>query len=132
MTTDTESGHRPDIEHVSRETVLAPAGEVTAYHVLTGQQRAAFRLAAGVFALILATIVFDFVMFWIMLPTAPKPPSQLTSANVEMYRLLSDHYTVMSNAALDRAIKIFETCVAAAFLPVFTGMVGFIFGRERP
>ena len=130
--TDTESGHRPEIEHVSRETVLEPAGEVTAYRVLTGQQRAAFRLAAGVFVLIFATIVFDFAMYWITLPTPPKPPSQLTSANVELYRSLSEQYTAMSNAALERAIKIFETCVAAAFLPVFTGMVGFIFGRERP
>lgn len=112
--------------------MLAPAGEVTAYRVLTGQQRAAFRLAAGVFALILATMAFDFAMLWIMLPTAPKPPNQLTPASLETYRLLSDHYTAMSNAAFDRAIKIFETCVAAAFLPVFTGIVGFIFGRERP
>jgi hypothetical protein len=66
------------------------------------------------------------------LPPEPQPPAHLTAADVETYRALSEHYTTLANAAEKRAIKIFETCIAAALLPVFTGIIGFIFGRERP
>jgi len=121
------------IEHVSQDVVLAAAGDASGREKLTGQQWAALALAAGVFILILGTISLDFALMWSHLPTAPAPPSsqQLTPQAIETYRALSEHYTTMTNAAHDRLIKIYEEVIAASLLPVFTGIIGFIFGRER-
>lgn len=125
------AGKAPHHEVVSGDVVLAAAGDASGKVKLTGQQWAALYLAGAVFLLILGTLVFDLVMLWRHLPPEPQPPLQLTQANVDLYRALSEHYTVMANAAQERATRLFETFIAACLLPLFAGIVGFIFGRER-
>lgn len=117
----------PPTEKVTANEVLESVGDGTVQK-LTGQQWAALVLAAAVFFLVVGATVFNFFILESGLPALPVPP---VAKDVEQYKQLVDHYTELTNAAHERSRNLFETFVAAAFLPLFAGIVGFIFGRER-
>jgi hypothetical protein len=98
---------------------------------LTGEQWVAFALAGAVFLLVVTTIVFDFVILKADLPPIPPLPKTTAAADLSAYKQSVEQYTALTNAAHERARNMFETFAAASLLPIFTGIVGFIFGRER-
>lgn len=111
---------------------MAVAGAARGKIKLTGEQWVAVWLAGGVFSLMLITIVAVFGVYWASLPSHLNVPQQLDAKNAESFRLAVEQYTAIANAAQERAMKTFETCIAAALLPLFAGIVGYIFGREHP
>ena len=122
----------PPAGHVERVTVEADAAGEMHETMLTGRQWAALALTAGVFLLIAGITTWDFTMLRSQIPPPPAAPSQLTKESVELYQALTAHYTSVVGAAQERAIQLFDRLIAVSLLPVFTGMIGFIVGRERP
>lgn len=130
------------VEPTSAPSSAVPPPRVTAGDVLasvgsgnvrklTGEQWVAFALAGAVFLLVVSTIVFDFVILKTALPPMPPLPRTTAEADLAAYKVAVEQYTVLTNAAHERARNVFETFAAASLLPIFTGIVGFIFGRER-
>ena len=115
-----------DVERV--DNLLDTVGELTT--PLTGQQRAALWLAAGVFGLVLSITAITLILLWSQLPAA-LPPLPKTDAELATYRALVEQHNLLADAVYERARNIFQTFVASALLPVFTGIIGYIFGRER-
>jgi hypothetical protein len=66
------------------------------------------------------------------------PPELLTRANVNLadpatqanYESLLKNYTAVHGLAVDRATKLFDLVVVKALLPVFTTILGYIFGSR--
>lgn len=111
------------------DNLLDTVGELTTS--LTGQQRAALWLAAGVFGLVVAVMIVDFALLWWSLPANIAVPTTTAAPDLEAYKTLVTQHTAISNAVHERALNIFQTFVAASLLPVFTGIIGYIFGRDR-
>jgi hypothetical protein len=97
---------------------------------LTGAQRAGLRLALGVGAVIAVLIGTIFGLSFYSLPPTPHPPANATPDSIARYKELVDIYKVLSETTLDRAIRLFQAMVASTLLPVFTGILGYIFGER--
>ncbi len=50
--------------------------------------------------------------------------------NAENARKLVDNYKTLADVATDRSIKVFDSFVGKAFLPVFTTLIGYIIGAR--
>ena len=72
-------------------------------------------------AAIVLTIIFVCVD-WLRL-TPPAPSATATRDTI-------DNYKEMRSFAIDDASKLFDTIVSKAFLPVFTTVLGYIFGSR--
>ncbi len=55
----------------------------------------------------------------------PPIPSNLADA-----KSFFDSYKALNDLAVDRTIKLFDTVVAKALLPLFTAILGYIFGSR--
>lgn len=115
----------------SARDVLESVADAYVLKKLTGEQWVACALAAAVFLLVSATIFFNFRILAGALPPLPATPKTTAEADLAAYRLAVEQYATLTNAAHERARNMFETFVASSLLPIFTGIVGFIFGRER-
>lgn len=115
----------------------APPHEVTAAEVLgnvqqqvtvnelSATQQAGMYLAKGVGALIVAVTLIAVINYVWFAPSMPTLPEDATAAKavIENHRALSDAYVTQSS-------RIFELIVASALLPVFTAILGYIFGTQ--
>ncbi len=87
--------------------------------------------------IILASGVIFFVSFHcLQLPSPPTPPPN--SGDVEQYKRLvdaykqsSDIYQQMAKLQVERATQLFQLVVASSILPVFSAILGYIFGSKR-
>ncbi len=101
-------------------------------------QRVGLWLALAFFGyIILASGTIFFVSFrCFQLPAFPSPPS--TSGDLEQYKRLvdaykqsSDVYQQMAKAQVERATQLFQLVVASTILPVFSAILGYIFGSRK-
>lgn len=99
------------------------ASSPRAIRELTATQAAGMQLAWAVGAAILVVIVFVCVDWLVMIPHA-RPAVNAT-------RDVIDNYKDMRESATDDAAKLFDLIVAKALLPVFTAILGYIFGSRE-
>ena len=105
-------------EEVTPQEVLQPTSRV---RFISGPQLAAFWLAVGVGGLI-AVVIIGVGIFWAThTPTAP--PVTADPLHIEAF-------TQMTAAVADKATSIFDSVVVRALLPVFTTLLGYIFGSQ--
>ena len=66
------------------------------------------------------------------LPTSAelRGPVSNSPGTADVARQLVDNYKTLSDVATDRSIKIFDSFVGKAFLPVFTTLIGYIIGAR--
>ncbi len=98
--------------------------QVRMRRALTGRQRAALGLAVGVGLTIVIVLVYlgrDLSL------RSPAPPSLLGVPSGDLKEQL-EAYAKISEIALARTTSLFTTIVASALLPVFTSIVGYLFG----
>jgi hypothetical protein len=110
-------------EEIFKEAGIEPGKEGVK---LTGKELAAFYLAIGVGALI---ALVTLVMGWDWLrhsPSIPVIPQVLTGNESDLVTL----YRSLGEIATTRFTSIFELVVVKALLPVFTTILGFLFGTQ--
>jgi hypothetical protein len=95
-------------------------------------------LALAFFAyIILASGTIFFVSFrGLQLPSPPTSPS--SSGDVDQYKRLvdaykqsADIYQQMAKLQVERATQLFQLVVASTILPVFSAILGYIFGSKK-
>jgi hypothetical protein len=112
-----------------QETITASsAGEVKAVK-LDPVSRAGMQLATGV-GLLIGLVTVMLVVHW--MATAPWTgiPSDLASRKTDDAKALVENIKTMSDLSADRSIKLFDAVVSRALLPVFTAILGYIFGSR--
>jgi hypothetical protein len=99
---------------------------------LTGTQWAGFRLAIGVGVIILAVIIFVGIDWIANAPNLTYP--DLDSVNAEDIETLSkaiEQYKTINDLAIERVKTLFDSIVVNALLPIFTLILGYVFGTQR-
>jgi hypothetical protein len=78
-------------------------------------------------AIILITYlsVVTLILLAYFLYSSPAPPKGLTLCEAQL-----DQYKQLSEAALDRTMKLLDALVLKGFLPVLTAVLGYIFGTR--
>ena len=93
-------------------------------------------LAFFVYLLIASGTIFLVSFHWLRIPDFPVPPSN--PGDLEQYkRLLDAHkeavdiYQQMAKLQVERATQLFQLVVASTILPVFSAILGYIFGSKK-
>ncbi|SRR5713101_4549438 len=101
-------------------------------------QKVGFRLALTFFAyILLASIAIFFVSFRCFeLPPFPTPPSNPGDPEqykrlLDAYKQTSDIYQQTAKLQVERATQLFQLVVASTILPVFSAILGYIFGSKK-
>jgi hypothetical protein len=87
--------------------------------------------------IILASGTIFFVSFHcIQLPPFPSPPANSGDpaqykALVDAYKQSADVYQQMAKVQVERATQLFQLVVASTILPVFSAILGYIFGSRK-
>ena len=97
---------------------------------LTATQQAGLWLAVGVGVIMALVIILVGIDWWFRSPLAPALPTDPAVYNATAKDLIAD-YKSLNELALDRATKLFDLVVVKALLPVFTTILGYIFGSRR-
>lgn len=101
----------------------------------TYREQVVVKLATWVGAAIVALTLLLIVEWVWHAPPAP-PAADLRGgapnlvANADAARQLVDNDQTLSDVAADRSIKVFNSFVGKAFLPVFTTLIGYIIGAR--
>ena len=105
------------------------AGDVKGVERLDPVRQAGMWLATGV-GLLIATVTIMIVIHW--MATAPWTgiPANLSGMKTEDAKAAVDNIKNMSDLSADRSIKLFDAIVSRALLPVFTAILGYIFGSR--
>jgi len=94
---------------------------------LTPIQRAGMYLALGV-GLTIALVTTAVILDWFL--TRPGLPSLPAGTSSDEAAKIIQNFKELNSVNLERATKLFDLIVAKAFLPVFTGILGYIFGSR--
>ena len=126
-----------NVKRVSGNSILQHAKDAGAtiknYKPMGGLQKAGYRLAVGVgLAIIVVIIGLGFV--WANHapppPTLPEGPVGITDVEMANMTTLLEHYRTANDMALEGPMKLFDQVVAKALLPLFTLILGYIFGSR--
>lgn len=115
--------------------------EVSELRKLTATQQAGLWLAVGVGVAIVGVIVFVAVVWF---QTAPKPPvlpplpaitdpakAKDILANYQtLNQAALDNYKALNAEAISRVSSLFDLFATRALLPIFTSILGYIFGSR--
>lgn len=123
-----EAGRVPGdrvVEIESRE-VLAAGGRAGEVRPLQPIQRAGLWMATLV-ALIIVAVAAPILVGWAT--RAPAPPD-LAGLEPAAARVAVENYQALSSAWSDTARALFEETVVRTLLPVFTLILGYVFGSQ--
>ena len=126
---------------VLQQMSAASQGAVTNLERLTPTQQAGLWLAAGVGLTIIGVLVFTAVVWF---QTAPKPPVLLplpaltdpakAKDVLAGYQALNqaalDNYKALNAEAISRVTSLFDLLATKTLLPIFTAILGYIFGSR--
>lgn len=117
----------PKVETV---TVSAgQAGKVKNLEELPALPRAGLKLALVVGGLISVVTLLVLIQWWRTAPWMGVPPG-FSGLDAEQAKKLADNLKALSDASLDRSLKLFDDIVGRVLLPVFTSILGYIFGTR--
>ncbi len=121
---------------VGAEDILSQNGSSgVTLRQLTALQRAGMQLALGVGALGVVVIV-ALVVYWTSQvpppPALPAPPTEAADIPqfISITQTLLDNHKASSDQAVNSATQIFEEVVVKVLLPLFTLILGYIFGAR--
>ena len=128
------SGDTPAVPTVdlSQETpppaseILQDAGEATEG---TFTQRAGMKLAKWVGALG-AAVTLMIVGRWIWMTWCVSCPNIPASTTADQAKSLIENYKALQDQAVQSGKEMFDTVVVKALLPIFTSILGYIFGAR--
>ena len=117
------------IEVISPDQIFAETDTQTPVQPGTWTQRAGMRLAAGVGSLgALVTLII--VVRWLWLSSGVPYPTISSSLKPDDVDALLKNYKTLHDEAFQSATQMFDAIVVKALLPVFTSILGYIFGAR--
>lgn len=119
---------RPETETIRVDQVVG--AEELKLERLTPTQSAAFRLAIGVGCAILVVTAIAVIDWGWWGYVAPPPLTSSGSADGSYAKQIQD-YQALLEVKQQRAMGLFDSLVVKAFLPLFTAMVGYLFGTHN-
>ena len=85
-------------------------------------------LLAGSVGLTAALVTLALVVKWLIsAPSVPVIPPNTDEAKI---KIILDNYKTLQQIALEPITTLFDSIVVKVFLPVFTGILGYIFGTK--
>lgn len=97
---------------------------------LTPTQQAGMWLAAGVGLIILLVIIVVSVSWLQHVPSMPAQLLNPANGNAEAADAMLKNYNSLYSTAIDHSMRLFDVIVVKALLPVFTTILGYIFGSR--
>jgi TctA family transporter len=91
--------------------------------------RAGVILALAVGTLIAVVLFFVLLRWYNSVPAYPKEILEAGTAQDVSQRLLTN-YTTLSKSVSDLSLNVFDVIVQKALLPLFTLIIGYIFGNQ--
>jgi hypothetical protein len=107
----------------------ASAGEVKDVEKLDPVRQAGMRLAAGV-GLLISVVTLMIAAHWMATAPWTGVPPHFSEMKTADGKALVENLKSISDIAADRSIKLFDAIVSRALLPVFTAILGYIFGSR--
>lgn len=117
----------PDEQKVSPSEILASAGANAPVTGGTFLQRTGLILAACVGALG-SIIILLLVGRWVC--SAPTTPAIPPGADANAVKAILDNYKTLQQITLEPYTTLFDSIVVKVLLPVFTSILGYIFGSR--
>jgi hypothetical protein len=117
----------PEEQKVSPSEILASAGAEAPVTRGTFLQRTGLILAGCVGAL--GSIVI-LLLVWKWMSSAPAPPVIPVVADANAAKAILDNYKTLQQITLEPYINLFDSVVVKVLLPVFTSILGYIFGSR--
>jgi len=114
-------------ERVSAAEVLRSAGADRPVSGGTYLQRTGLYLAAGVGAtgvIVISALLAKWVLYAPQIPTIPS------SADPAAAKTILENFRATQQAALEPFTSLFDSVVVKVLLPVFTSILGYIFGSK--
>lgn len=121
-----------DGEHII-STLNVEGGAVSNFKRLPPLQAAGMWLALGVGVISLIVMIGLGVEWQRNTPAAPVFPSNLNGLDqqtITNITALLEQYKIASEIALDGPLKLFDRVVASTLAPIFTAILGYIFGTH--
>ena len=118
----------PSPEMVSADDVLRASGAERPVKEGTFLQRTGLVLATSVGALV-TFVTLGLILAWII--NAPRVPAMPNDIAPEKAKVLIEDYQALQQASLQPLLSIFDSVVVKVLLPVFTSILGYIFGSQH-
>jgi drug/metabolite transporter (DMT)-like permease len=115
-------------ETVSPSEILQSTGADKPVTGGTWLQRTGVVLAAGVGALG-AIVTLGLILKW--MSVSPQLPVIAAGADVNVVKATLDNYKSLQQVVLEPYTTLFDSVVVKVLLPVFTTILGYIFGSQR-
>lgn len=119
------------------QTILRGASDIKVALVLTATQRAGLRLLWAIGALIAALMIEAAIVWAVSLPNLPALPTYArtsqagaTPSGPTAAQVIADSRT-LDDAARDRSLSLIDGLVVKILLPVFTTILGYVFGTRQ-
>jgi len=113
---------------VSPSEILRSAGADKPVTGGTWLQRTGVVLA-GCVGTLGAIVTIALIIKWMFI--APQPPTIPTTADVNTAKAILENYKTLQQIVLEPFTTLFESVVVKVLLPVFTAIVGYIFGSQK-
>ncbi len=113
---------------VSADDVLRASGAERPVKEGTFLQRTGLVLAASVGALV-SLVTLGLTLAWII--DAPRVPAIPNDITPEKAKVIIENYQALQQSALQPLLSIFDSVVVKVLLPVFTSILGYIFGSQH-
>ena len=75
-------------------------------------------------------VILALVGWWIF--SAPRVPEIPPGADLATVKAILENYRTLQQIALEPLTALFDSIVFKVLLPVFTGILGYIFGSKQP
>lgn len=105
------------------------AGSVRGELELEPTQQAGMRLATGV-GIVTTLIIIAIVVDWIVKSPSLGVPAGFEKMPEAQAKALTTNLKALNDIAVDTSVKMFDTIIARSLLPVFTAILGYIFGTR--
>jgi hypothetical protein len=116
------------LERISPNEILREAGAERPVSEGTFLERTGLRLAAGV-GLLATVVTLAVVVKWsFCAPSAPVIPANADPASIKS---ILENYKTLQQITLEPYTSLFDSVVVKVLLPVFTTILGFIFGSRK-
>lgn len=132
MPDESDSIQKPEVdsssgdEIIGADELLQEAGQAEEG---TFTQRAGIKLAKWV-GTVGAVVTIAIVLRWIWMTWCLSCPNISSATTPEQMDALIRSYKALQDQALQSAVQMFDTVVVKVFLPVFTSILGYIFGAR--
>ena len=118
----------PSPEMVSADDVLRASGAERPVKEGTFLQRTGLVLATSVGALA-SLVTLGLILAWII--SAPHVPAIPNDMDPEKAKVIIENYKQLQQASLQPLLSIFDSVIVKVLLPVFTSILGYIFGSQH-